>query len=406
MASSDHILDSPHILFAAPHRLAFLTGSFNFTALAIWWLLQIAAMHLIPIGLPTGILPPALIHGPAMLYLLFPPFIFGFLMTVFPRWMGYPDLVAREFGPVSSLLAIGSLIALCGLFAGAQAALASGFAVMALGWGIALVTLAKLILRNRADAKPVCLHAISAWVALLAGFAALLAAAAFFGSSAPYALFLSLRIGVTLFLLPVFLTVCHRMLPFFAGSVVPDYVRWRPDWLIGALWVLLSLRIAGQIGASPTLDAVGNAGLAGVTAMMAWKWWPRAKAPGLLNVLVWGFAWAPLGFTLSALRACGLPYGRAPDHALLIGLACSLLVAMVTRVTHGHSGRPLAMSKVAWLAFWGIQIAAVMRISAALRDEDGRLLLIAAGLFLFAPLPWLIRHMRIYTKRRKDGKPG
>ena len=35
--------------------------------------------------------------------------------------------------------------------------------------------------------------------------------------------------------------------------------------------------------------------------------------------------------------------GRAPAHALYIGFFGSLLVAMVTRVTQGHSGRPLEL---------------------------------------------------------------
>ena len=67
-------------------------------------------------------------------------------------------------------------------------------------------------------------------------------------------------------------------------------------------------------------------------------------------MLIWGFAWAPAGFALGALGAAGLPLGLAPTHALALGFAASLLVAMVTRVSHGHSGRPLAMVPLAWLA--------------------------------------------------------
>ena len=37
-------------------------------------------------------------------------------------------------------------------------------------------------------------------------------------------------LGLNGFILPVFLTVAHRMVPFFAGNVVTEYQRWRPDW--------------------------------------------------------------------------------------------------------------------------------------------------------------------------------
>lgn len=82
--------------------------------------------------------------------------------------------------------------------------------------------------------------------------------------------------------------------------------------------------------------ALGSTGLALMTSMMAFKWWPQGPAPGLLNALLWGFLWAPAGFALSALDAGGVALGRAPLHALLIGFAGSMLVAMVTRVTQGH----------------------------------------------------------------------
>ena len=75
--------------------------------------------------------------------------------------------------------------------------------------------------------------------------------------------------------------------------------------------------------------------------------------PPLLRVLFLGFAWLPIAFAL--IRCAELWFavsgefvlGRAPAHALFIGFFGSLLVAMVTRVTQGHSGRPLVLGGVA-----------------------------------------------------------
>jgi uncharacterized protein involved in response to NO len=123
-------------------------------------------------------------------------------------------------------------------------------------------------------------------------------------------------------------------------------------------------------------------------------------------VLIWGFAWAPLGFALSALASLGLPLGLAPTHALALGFAASLLVAMVTRVTHGHSGRPLAMVPLAWLAFAAVQLAAGLRIVAAIKGEPGVLLVSGALALAAGLLPWLIRNALIYLRPRLDGRDG
>jgi uncharacterized protein involved in response to NO len=139
---------------------------------------------------------------------------------------------------------------------------------------------------------------------------------------------------------------------------------------------------------------------------MTFKWWPRAKAPSLLNVLIWGFTWAPVGFALNFLAQTGVPLGLAPTHALALGFAGSLMVAMVTRVTNGHSGRPLAMTRPAWLAFATIQMAALLRIASAIRFEQQQLLAITAVLFFAGLLPWLLGNAAIYLRRRIDGREG
>ncbi len=394
------------ILFAAPHRLAFLVGSVNLALLAAWWLTQLAAMHFALPAPPQGNLPPALLHGPSMLFLIFPPFIFGFLLTVFPRWMGYPDLGPVRFGPVATCLAAGSMAAQAGLWLGIDRLLLAGFVMVALGWGAGVIVLARVVEANRRDGKPVCRHAVSALAALVLGLAAFLLTASFVASADAAFVRMGNQIGITGFLLPVFLTVAHRMVPFFAGNVVKDYARWRPDRLLVVLWVLLLARLTGDLAALDAVSFAASLGLAATTGLMAWKWWPRAPGPGLLSVLILGFAWAPVGFALSVAAQAGLPLGLAPVHAVLIGFAGSMLVAMVTRVTLGHSGGALELTKTAWLAFSAVQVAALCRIGAAVAGENGALLLTAAALFFLGLLPWAIRNALIYLSKRVDGRPG
>lgn len=394
------------VLFAAPHRLAFLSGSLGLAAIALWWAARLGALHL---GWPepdAGDLPAALLHAPVLLLQVYPSFIFGFLLTVFPRWMGQPDLQARQFGPVSSGLAAGMVATVLGLWTGSDALVRVGFVVFAAAWAFALLMLAGVVRENSRSGQPPCWHALSAWTALTIGLAALALVTVFLIGTDTRLLRWGNVLGLNGFILPIFLTVAHRMVPFFAGSVMQDYRRWRPDWLLAALWLLLALRVAGELAPLPSLSGLAATGLAACTGLMAWKWWPRGPVPGLLHVLIWGFAWAPAGFTLAALAAFDLPLGLAPTHALALGFAASLLVAMVTRVTQGHSGRPLAMVPLAWLAFGTVQLATGVRIAAALRAEQGLLLVIAALALAFGMLPWLIRNALIYLSPRRDGRPG
>lgn len=399
------------ILHASPHRLPFLAGSLGFAGLALWWLAQMLYLHFgeFPFfyaGMPQTELPPSLLHGPAMLYLAFAPFIFGFLLTVFPRWMSLPDIPASRYVWVSGPIFLGVVVALAGLWSGLDVLVLAGFALAAAGWLVAVMILLGLLRRNAREGGERCWHAWSACAALILGLAGLLSALAFLQSWDSGWLTLANRIGMGGFLLPIFLTVAHRMIPFFAGNAVKGYVRWRPDWLLAILWLLLLARLGGELLPHEGLRTSANTGLALVTALMCSKWWPRGAAPGLLKVLLWGFAWAPAGFALAVIDGLLVPLGRGPDHALLIGFSGSLMIAMVTRVTQGHSGRPLEMNALAWTGFFAVQLAAVSRIIAALRFENGTLLAIAAAVFAAGLLPWLIRNAAIYLSPRSDGKPG
>lgn len=394
------------ILLASPHRMPFLAGTVGLCGLALWWLVQLYALHGGGPVPPQTQLPPALLHGPAMIYAGFAPFVFGFLLTVFPRWMGQGDLPPKQFSPVGIALLAGVLTTLAGLWSGFDWLALAGFCLLAAGWAVAIVVLASVLRRNALAARPRCWHAWSALGALCFGIAGIAAATGFLDSGDPALLALANRIGIGGLLLPIFLTVAHRMVPFFAGNVIADYARWRPDWLLAALWGLLLTRLAGELLPFAALAAAANAGLAAVTGLMCWKWWPRSRPPGLLLVLVWGFAWAPLGFAFAAIDgALGL-YGRGADHALMIGFAGSLLGAMVTRVTQGHSGRPLEMPAVAWIAFGAFQAAAASRIVAGIKVESGIWLIVAIFLFTLGLLPWALRNGAIYLSPRRDGKDG
>ena len=209
-------------------------------------------------------------------------------------------------------------------------------------------------------------------------------------------------------LLPVYFTVCHRMIPFFsAGATGPHYNPFKPNWSLPVLWLLLLAHLAGELTHRFDLLWLADVPLSAyfLAHWLAWQPWKCMK-PGLLAALYLAFAWLPIAFMLFAVQSLifrltgDFVLGRAPVHALTIGFFGSMLVAMVTRVTQGHSGRPLAMGAIPWLTFALLQLVALTRILAETAANSTLWLVVAAAGWLIAFAPWVLRSLWIYVTPR------
>ena len=97
----------------------------------------------------------------------------------------------------------------------------------------------------------------------------------------------------------------------------------------------------------------------------------------------------------------------APLHAATMGFVASILFAMVTRVTCGHSGRPLVADDVTWRLFWLLQTATLLRQGAELWPQGYAWLVTAAILaWLAAFAGWAWKYVPAYLRPRADGKLG
>lgn len=393
------------VLFATPHRLLFLVGVVQLLGCMGWWSLTLMASGAYSPDV-IGVTPASLLHAPILLYLAVPPFFLGFLLTVFPRWIGLADAGPGIFLPVGLAYFLSALFLWIGLFTGSDTAVLLAFSAAFLGQLWAAIHMARWLILERKQGKPPSWHGWSALAALGFGMACLLAAIGGILMGDGLLLREASHIALIVYIVPIFVTVAHRMVPFFAGNVVDGYVRWRPFWVLGAFWAASIVTGMGMLAGLGVLQVVGHVFLAVITGMMAWKWWPRASAPGLLWVLIIGFAWAPIGFVLEALSDFGSGANLAGTHALTIGFASSLIIAMVTRVSQGHSGRPLVMPMWSWFAFTGVQSAALMRIASIAMPESPGLLVISAIVLTLALAPWAVRGAFLYLRRRADGKPG
>ncbi|AIF48076.1 NnrS family protein [Dyella japonica] len=398
---------STFLLLAAPHRAMFFIGATLLVTGMGWWLWMLLAPWL---GWPAAAQPmPAVwMHGFLMQYVTLAPFVMGFLLTVFPRWMNVAVVPRRVYAAVFGLMLTGAALVLSAA-CGAPRMLPAGLAAMLLGWLIATGTLADRLRQHGFRDT----WARSAWCALAMGAAGLFLVLCASLGAPPAWVATANRIATFGFLLPMYFTVAHRMVPFFSGNVVPGYRVVRPAWSLWALWVLCLAHLVLDLSGLSAWRWLPDASL---TALLLWQWvaWQpwKARRPGLLLVLYIALAWLPLSFllyTVDSLHvlATGIDSRAvAPLHALTIGFFSAMLVAMVTRVTHGHSGRPLAMGAIPWLAFLGMQLTALIRVAAEYTTQPWPWYIAAATLWLLALIPWVARSLWIYLTPRRDGAPG
>lgn len=395
------------VFSAAPHRLMFFAGASSVLLSMLWWTLALAAGAAGWTHWPQAPIPTIWAHAMLAQYGMLGPFIFGFTLTVFPRWSGQPELGRSAYVPVFAGVFGGYLLALLGLL-DLRPLLDIGFALMLAGWCYGIARLARVLRaapKRDVWARSILLALLAGAIGLALFLGFLLGAPAVWASAA-------IRIGTFAFLLPVFFSVIHRMLPFFAGNVVPGYRMVRPTGSLPLVWLLLLAHLACTALDWLSLRALTDALLA-LTFLghwIAWQPW-KARRPGLLAVLYLAFAWLPLAFALFAVASLRGEdaYGAwtmAALHALTVGFFGSMLVAMVTRVTHGHSGRPLSMGPIPWFTFFAVQAVAIGRVADALLGAGPWVMTLTAAGWVAAFLPWALRAAWIYLVPRRDGKPG
>lgn len=398
---------SPRLLGEAPHRLLFFIGASNLMLAMLWWAAWLAATRWQVFAMPQPDPYAGWLHAFVMQYQVLPSFMFGFLLTTFPRWMGLPDLARWRYAPVGLGLFGGQLATLLGAFGWPAGSVVGALMTLA-GWIAGLAALGPLLLREQGTTW----HARACFAALAIGLAGVAAWTGFLlGAPATWA-FASIKLGTFGLLLPVYLTVAHRMFPFFASRVVPGYVAWRPLPLLAALLALCLLHLGLELRHAYAWLWIADLPLLALAATLLWRWWPHGPQPGLLAALFVGLAWLPVTFALYAAQS--LTYlasgqfllGRAPAHALFVGFFGSVLIAMVTRVVQGHSGRPLVMPAAAWFAFVAIQAVAVLRVFAEVLPDGMAWQAAAAAGWVIAFAPWLVRIGGILLAPRVDGRGG
>jgi uncharacterized protein involved in response to NO len=396
------------LLAAAPHRLLFFVGASNVLLAMAWWTAWLVDARWRVLGLAQPTVPAGWLHSVVMQYQLLPAFIFGFLLTVFPRWMNLPPPKAWHYAPVGLGLFGGQLLTLVGALGNATA-LHAGISLTLAGWLLVTALLTRLVWLDAARTW----HAVSCLAALVLGTIGLVMFATYMHGGDARLAFAAIKLGTFGLLLPVYATVAHRMFPFFAGNAVAGHVGWRPMPWLAVFWLLALAHLGLELVHGYAWLWLADAPLLALATHWLWRNWPRStNVPALLRVLFIGYAWLPFALALYLAQSLwfaldgAFVLGRAPAHALFVGFFGGLLVAMVTRVTQGHSGRPLELGRIPAVAFACVQLVAVVRVAAEVLPDGLAWQAIAALGWLLAFAPWVVRSLAIYATPRVDGKPG
>ena len=397
----------PRRLAQAPHRLLFFVGAANVLLAMAWWATWLVDARWQLFGLRQPQPWAGWLHAFVMQYQVFPSFVFGFLLTVFPKWMALPDIPRARYLPVGIGVFGGHLLTIAGAFGWAPG-IRIGFWLTLAGWLVAIATLGPLLWRERGTTWT----ARACFGALLLGLAGMVAWGLFLHGGDARMAFASIKLGTFGLLLPVYFSVAHRMFPFFAGNVVGGYVAWRPLWLLGAVLALCLAHLGLELAHAYAWLWLADLPLLALSCVALWKWWPPGQAGEQHAQDAGHRAWLPAAIALYAFQSLAYAstsqflLGRGPAHALFIGFFGSVLVAMVTRVTQGHSGRRLEMPAAAWFAFVAIQLVALARVFAEVLPDLWAWQAVAAIGWLVAFAPWVARIGRVTLAPRVDGRPG
>jgi uncharacterized protein involved in response to NO len=224
----------------------------------------------------------------------------------------------------------------------------------------------------------------------------------------------ALRLGVDLIVV-LMLVIGGRITPAFTrnafqreGVEAPvRSFRWLDAAAIAAAATLAAA--APAVGRGAVTGALATlAGVAAALRLAGWQTW-RTRADPLLWSLHAGSAWIAAGLLLTAAGDLGFAVPAAAGlHALTAGAMGSLILAVITRVGLGHTGRPLVVPRGVVACYALVHAGAALRVASTFATGDARLALLVAGGLAWAAAfaGFALRYAPILIGPRPDGRPG
>lgn len=380
-------------VWALGFRPFFLGGSlFALVALLLWAGVLAGLLQPTPAG---GMLA---WHRHEMLYGFAAAIIAGFLLTAVQNWSGIPGLSGRPLQGLFLLWLLGRACWFLPVPAWLQSIVQGSFLPL-----VALALARPIVQRRLRNNYPIVglilLLAACQWLTLA-------------GWLETNELWQRRGVFAGLWLVAAMMTVIGgRVIPFFTrrglGNLTPGPSHPWLDRACLALSVALPLAHASGLADGPRAwMAVLFAALGGLHGMRLALWHERGiwRVP-LLWSLHLAYAWMAVACLGMAAWHAGVAINPSlATHALTVGAMTGLIVAMMARVSLGHTGRPLAVPAYIAAAFILVQLATLARVVLVLFTPLGiplSVLFWCAALLLF-----LWHYLPILLRPRADGMPG
>jgi uncharacterized protein involved in response to NO len=128
----------------------------------------------------------------------------------------------------------------------------------------------------------------------------------------------------------------------------------------------------------------------------------RTFADPLVVIMHLGYVWIPIGLFLLGVSVAGFDVPRSAGvHALTAGAMSTMILAVMSRASLGHTGRPLQASRTMVIAYVCVAIGASLRVAASLGLGSYAIMLDVAGaIWAAAMLLFTIAYAPILWKPR------
>jgi uncharacterized protein involved in response to NO len=332
-------------------------------------------------------------HRHEMLFGFVGAVIVGFLLTAMPNWTGRLPIAGP---PLATLAAWWVAARLAVWFSGAIGLLPA--AVLDVGFYLAFAAVAaREVLAAKNRNRPV--------VAIVVLFALVDACDNVAASGLMTHEAMPSRVAIALVVV---------LISLIGGRIIPSFTR---NWLakkgftaglpsqpsrfdmvtIAATALALGCWLLFPV-APWTVAGLFAAGTLQFARLARWRGW-RTWSDPLVLVLHAGYAWIPLGLLLLAVSAAGGAVSvTAAIHALTAGAVATMILAVMTRASLGHSGRELKAAPATVTIYLFVTAAAALRVLTGLGIVDyrtgievsGELWALAFALFALAYSPMLL----------------
>ncbi len=348
-------------------------------------------------------LPPQLWHSHEMLFGFIAAAVAGFVLTAVPSWTG-----SRGFAgaPLITLVIL--------WFAGRIAfaffntlPLIVVISAEILFLPAVIVTIAPSLFRTRNRNMVLLLVIAAFWSADLVFLYAVHAGDVVTASAA-------LRAGIDVILL-LMTMIAGRVVPPFTANALRkrgmDVSFHSRKTIERGVFVAMIAYVAVDIFSAPRMTIVAVSAIAATLHLVRISGWHSIKSRH--DPIVWilhiAYLWLPIGLTLRALSLSGgFAWAAHWQHALAAGAAATMILAIMTRASLGHTGRPLVAAPAITVAYVSLVLAIAVRVfGPALLPLSYTTILLAAGfLWVLAFLLFAIVYAPILLGPRVDGKSG